>query len=218
MEGAGIAASGGFAAIGIAIGMSVWRAREAKSITTYGSARWATHGGNPRRWAPRAGWCRAWPLRTRLSPARRARTRSLLRPDPVRKGRRARHPDALDLARFGHRPRHQGRELAAHRRLARTVRPRAAVRSDQSAVGCLQSVARSAPRRHRGARRPERRRHPGRSRGCARAAKSLGEDQPFAPGRRDPACPLRRARQDARRRRQFPVRSRSGRSRPRSAP
>jgi type IV secretion system protein VirD4 len=42
MEGAGIAASGGFAAIGIAIGMSVWRAREAKTITTYGSARWAT--------------------------------------------------------------------------------------------------------------------------------------------------------------------------------
>jgi type IV secretion system protein VirD4 len=43
MEGAGIAASGGFAAIGIAIGMSVWRAREAEAITTYGSARWAFH-------------------------------------------------------------------------------------------------------------------------------------------------------------------------------
>jgi type IV secretion system protein VirD4 len=42
IEGAGIAASGGFASIGIAIGMSVWRAREAKTITTYGSARWAT--------------------------------------------------------------------------------------------------------------------------------------------------------------------------------
>jgi len=42
MEGAGVAASGGFASIGLAIGMSVWRAREAKSITTYGSARWAT--------------------------------------------------------------------------------------------------------------------------------------------------------------------------------
>ena len=42
IEGAGIAASGGFASIAVAIGMSVWRAREAKSITTYGSARWAT--------------------------------------------------------------------------------------------------------------------------------------------------------------------------------
>jgi type IV secretion system protein VirD4 len=40
-EGAVIAASGGFAAIAIAIGMSVWRAREAKSVATYGSARWA---------------------------------------------------------------------------------------------------------------------------------------------------------------------------------
>jgi type IV secretion system protein VirD4 len=42
VEGATIAASGGFASIGIAVGMSVWRAREAKTITTYGSARWAT--------------------------------------------------------------------------------------------------------------------------------------------------------------------------------
>ncbi|MGK9166694.1 conjugal transfer protein TraG [Inquilinus limosus] len=37
-----IATVGGFAAIGIAIGMSVWRAREAKEASTYGSARWAT--------------------------------------------------------------------------------------------------------------------------------------------------------------------------------
>lgn len=28
--------------MGLAIAMSVWRAREAKTITTYGSARWAT--------------------------------------------------------------------------------------------------------------------------------------------------------------------------------
>jgi type IV secretion system protein VirD4 len=41
IEGAYIAASGGIAAIVVAITMSVWRAREAKRITTYGSARWA---------------------------------------------------------------------------------------------------------------------------------------------------------------------------------
>jgi type IV secretion system protein VirD4 len=41
LEGAAIATSGGFVAIGIAIGLSVWRAREAKAVTTYGSARWA---------------------------------------------------------------------------------------------------------------------------------------------------------------------------------
>jgi type IV secretion system protein VirD4 len=42
VEGAVIASSGGFAAITVAIGMSVWRAREAKEATTYGSARWAS--------------------------------------------------------------------------------------------------------------------------------------------------------------------------------
>jgi type IV secretion system protein VirD4 len=41
VEGACIAASGGFAAIGIAILLSVWRAKEAQQVTTYGSARWA---------------------------------------------------------------------------------------------------------------------------------------------------------------------------------
>ncbi|MER8705155.1 conjugal transfer protein TraG [Mesorhizobium sp. M1088] len=42
VEGAFIAASGGFISIAVAIGMSVWRAREAKDVETYGSARWAT--------------------------------------------------------------------------------------------------------------------------------------------------------------------------------
>jgi type IV secretion system protein VirD4 len=41
MEGAGIAASGGIAAMGVAIFLSVWRAKEAQHVTTYGSARWA---------------------------------------------------------------------------------------------------------------------------------------------------------------------------------
>jgi len=41
VEGAYIAASGGFIAVAVAIGMSVWRAREAKKVETYGSARWA---------------------------------------------------------------------------------------------------------------------------------------------------------------------------------
>lgn len=41
VEGAYIAGSGGIAAVVVAIAMSVWRAREAKRVTTYGSARWA---------------------------------------------------------------------------------------------------------------------------------------------------------------------------------
>ena len=40
-RGAYIATSGGFAAIAVAVGMSVWRAREARTAETYGSARWA---------------------------------------------------------------------------------------------------------------------------------------------------------------------------------
>jgi type IV secretion system protein VirD4 len=42
VEGAYIASAGGFVAIAVAVGMSVWRAREAKDVSTYGSARWAT--------------------------------------------------------------------------------------------------------------------------------------------------------------------------------
>ena len=40
--GAYIAASGGLLSVVVAIGMSVWRAREAKKAETFGSARWAT--------------------------------------------------------------------------------------------------------------------------------------------------------------------------------
>ncbi|MHB2266300.1 conjugal transfer protein TraG [Aliihoeflea sp. 2WW] len=40
-EGAGIAASGGIIAIAVAILMSIYRAREAKDVRTFGSARWA---------------------------------------------------------------------------------------------------------------------------------------------------------------------------------
>ncbi|WP_066798543.1 conjugal transfer protein TraG [Sphingomonas soli] len=43
VQGAYIAASGGIAAVVVAITMSVWRARERKHAETYGSARWATH-------------------------------------------------------------------------------------------------------------------------------------------------------------------------------
>jgi len=50
LHGAFIAASGGIASAAVAIGMSVWRARETRRALTYGSARWASeeevkHGG-----------------------------------------------------------------------------------------------------------------------------------------------------------------------------
>src|SRR5712672_778012 len=43
VEGAFIAASGGFIAIAVAIALSILRAREAKNVETYGSARWASN-------------------------------------------------------------------------------------------------------------------------------------------------------------------------------
>lgn len=42
VRGAFMAAGGAFAAVFVAIGMSMWRAREARKVTTYGSARWAS--------------------------------------------------------------------------------------------------------------------------------------------------------------------------------
>lgn len=42
VKGACIAASGGIAAVIVAVAMSVWRARELRAAETYGSARWAT--------------------------------------------------------------------------------------------------------------------------------------------------------------------------------
>jgi type IV secretion system protein VirD4 len=42
LEGAYIAASGGFMSAAVAFGLSVWRARDSRAIETYGSARWAT--------------------------------------------------------------------------------------------------------------------------------------------------------------------------------
>lgn len=42
MRGGALAALGGILPIGMAIAISVWRARQARRVTTYGSARWAT--------------------------------------------------------------------------------------------------------------------------------------------------------------------------------
>jgi len=42
VQGGCIAACGGIVAMGVAISLSVWRAKEAQHVTTYGSARWAS--------------------------------------------------------------------------------------------------------------------------------------------------------------------------------
>lgn len=98
-----IAASGGLFAITVAIGMSVWRAREAKNVATYGSARWATLEE-----IAAAGLTGAdGVMLGRIGkdyPPRRPGTCALLRPDPVGQGRRPRGAHPADLAGLGHRP------------------------------------------------------------------------------------------------------------------
>ena len=208
VEGAYIAASGGIAAVVVAVAMSVWRAREVKKVTTYGSARWAET-----REVRRAGLLQrrrraARPLARRLSSPRRTRACAVLRADPKRQGRRPRRADAADLAGLGDRPRHQGRELDTDRRLARrvsgacccSIRPMPTAPPTTRCSKCAAANGRCATSRTspmcwsipKGA--LERRNH------WEKTSHSLlvGDD---------PARALRRAGQDARRRRQFPVRS-----------
>ena len=146
------------------------------------------------------------PARQSLPAPRRSRTRAVLRADPQRQGCRPCRSDTADLAGFGDRARHQGRELGSDRGLSRSLQPRAPVRPDQRGFGRLQPADGSAARPRRSARRAEHRRRAGRSGRLARAAQSLGEDQPCAAGRRDPPRSLCGGRQDACRRRGLPVR------------
>ena len=57
IEGAFIAASGGFIAVALAITLSILRAREAKNVETYGSARWASNEEIRKAWLARPGRC-----------------------------------------------------------------------------------------------------------------------------------------------------------------
>jgi hypothetical protein len=174
---------------------------------------WIGALGEPARHPRRqlGGRCRRVPRPRRfaLSPPRRSRARHGLCPHALGQGRRPRRADPARLDGLDGRPRHQGRELAADRRLALALLALPALQPDRRPLGALQPFARGAARRRRSARRPEHRRHPGRSRGCARTAQPLGEDQPFAAGRRDPPYPLRRGGEDARPGRDLPVRSRA---------
>ncbi|KMY86400.1 Type IV secretion system protein VirD4 [Candidatus Paraburkholderia calva] len=115
VEGAYIAASGGFIAVAVAISISVWRARgeEGRDLTLrFGAMGGASGGGSGG--PARRRWRGARQARSRLSPPRRSRACAVLRANAVGQGRRPRRAVAADLAWLGDRPRHQGRELAAH--------------------------------------------------------------------------------------------------------
>ena len=115
-------------------------------------------------------------------------------------------PTLLTLEPVRRHPRHQGRELGAHRRLALPLLALPAVRSHRSALRPLQSAAGSAQGRPRSARCAEHRRHPGRSGRRARAPRSLGEDRARPADRRHPARAVRRGGKDAGPRRHLPRR------------
>jgi type IV secretion system protein VirD4 len=145
-EAGGIAAAGGFLGCGAAIAGSVWRARQRRNVTTYGSARWASQATSRRGvWQPRRASSSA--ARLALSSPRRPGARHGLRADPLRQGRRPRRADPARLDGLDGRPRHQGRELAADRRLARALLALPAVQPDRCALGAVQPAARGSPRR-----------------------------------------------------------------------
>ena len=99
--------------------MSVWRAREAKKVETYGSARWAETEGD--RAAGLLGPDGVVLGRYQRSYLRHDGPEHVLCFAPTRSGKGVGLviPSLLDLAGVCDRPRHQGRELAAHRRLPR---------------------------------------------------------------------------------------------------
>jgi type IV secretion system protein VirD4 len=101
LPGAFIAAGGGIAAVVVAIGMSVWRARERKRgrnlwLGALGDAgEVAAAGCSVRTASCSAGWQSA------LSSPRRPRACPVLRADPIGQGRGPGRADAADLARLG---------------------------------------------------------------------------------------------------------------------
>src|SRR3546814_11504875 len=79
--------------------------------------------------------------------------------------------------------------------------------SGWSAYVCSSDLAGGARKPGRSERCPEHRRYPGRSRRRTGASVALGENVPFAVGRRDPSCALCRGRKDTGARCHLSVRS-----------
>ena len=155
VEGAYIAASGGFISIAAAIAMSVWRAREAKVAATYGSARWAT-----------ALEIRAAGLSAPDGVVLGQFENDYLRHDgpehvlcfaPTRSGKGVGLVVPTLLTWPGSCIVHdiKGENWSLTSGFRSQAWPRVAVRSDQREIGRLQSAPGGSPRRVGGARRPE---------------------------------------------------------------
>ena len=207
IEGAFIAASGGFIAVALAITLSILRAREAKNVETYGSARWASN--------------------------EEIRKAGLLGPDGVILGCHAghylRHDGPEHVLCFA--PTRSGKGVGLVVPTLLTWPGSCIVHDIKGENWPLTAGFRSRFGRVPQI-RPDRRAHQpltircwrcgAATRKCAtsrtsptswsiRKARStaaiIGRRPATPPRRRDPACPLCRAGQDARRRRQLPVRS-----------
>ena len=176
---------GGFIAIAVAIGMSVWRARGKKNVDHGGSARWAerrrSEGGTARSRRGRPGAAGRRYLR------HDDRSMCCVSRRPFRQGRRS-IPPVATLTWPGSAIVHDiGRELAAHLVSPRHGRCCCSIRPTglrPPIIRCSRSGAANG-----GPRRPERRRCPGRSR-LARQTEPLGKRPAIRPSRRrDPARP-----------------------------
>lgn len=140
-EAGAIAAVSGLAGRARTIAGSLWRARQNRLVTTYGSSRWATG-----REVEEAGlFCPAGVFLGRLG-GKYLRNDGAgachgLRADEERHGLWPCHPDLAVLDRLSRHSRHQGGKLAVDRRLAGQVLALPAAQSDRSALRPLQTAA-----------------------------------------------------------------------------
>jgi type IV secretion system protein VirD4 len=153
-----IAASSGIAGCAVAVVGSLWRARQSKLVTTYGSSRWATRSE-----IERAGLFRASGVflgRLGEQYLRHDGPEHVMAFAPTRSGKGVGLVVPTLLSWTGSTVVH---DIKGDRRLAQPLLALPALQPDRSAIGALQPAARGAQRRRRGARRPEHRRYSGRS-------------------------------------------------------
>ena len=136
-EASAFAACGGIAGVALAITGSIWRAREHKLATTFGSARWAN--AQDVQAAGLMGNEGVFLGRFRHHYLRHDGPEHVMCFAPTRSGKGVGLviPTLLTWPHSRRRPRHQGRELGANGRLAGAILALPSVRSDRSAIGPL---------------------------------------------------------------------------------
>ena len=156
--------------------MSVWRARQSRLVTTYGSARWALPAEIRR--SGLTGPAGVFLGRKDGDYLRHEGPEHVMAFAPTRSGKGVGLVVPTLLSWPGSAVIHdiKGENWQLDRRLALALLALPAVQPDRCALGRLQPAARSAARHARSTRRAEHRRHPGRSRRRAGAAQPLGED------------------------------------------